>query len=428
MRIFVGPTEIAGIGEGLSHGFAELGHECDVVTAQPHPFAYGTAQSKPWFAVIWLQLNGRALGAGPKTSVRGFFWRVVRVLWSWVVLLASLYRYDAFIFLSGSTITNTEFELWLLRGLKKRIIFTYVGSDARPAYMDGALSAGADASTKQIYQMVKRQKKLIAMHERYANEIVSAHSICHFSSRRLVNWFEIGLPRLNTSRGKQARGEVEAEIITALHSPSNSRIKGTEVILAAVENLKAKGVKIQLVTLQGVPNHEVVSALGKCDFVIDQLYSDTPMAGFATEAAHHGKPSVVGGYFAEEMHHYLRSEVIPPSEFVHPDRIQNAIEMLATDHEYRRALGERAQRYVSERWSARKVAERYLLLLTGEGPKEWYFDPSCIRYAGGLGLSRQESGNCIRALTKWGGSSALAVDSKPVLKARLLAWASSAPN
>lgn len=420
MRIFVGSTEIAGIGEGLSHGFADLGHECDVVTALPHPFAYGVAQPKPWFAVIWLRLHDMVQRAGPKTSVRGFSWRVARASWSWVVLLASLYRYDAFIFLYGSTITNTEFELWLLRRLKKRIIFTYVGSDARPAYMDGALSISVNASTKQIYQIVKRQKKLIAMHERYANEIVSAHIISHFNSRPLVNWFAMGIPRVVGTVKAPANPGGRSSRVRVLHSPSNPIVKGTEIIEQAVDRLKSKGLDIELVMLKATPNNVVLAEIMKSDFVIDQVYSDQPLATFATEAAHFGKPAVVSGYFSEVIKDYLNPELIAPSEYVPPEALEAAIEKLSTDKAYRIELGARAKLYVEYRWSSRAVAQRYLMLIEGNVPADWYFDPFDTLYIGGCGLSKETTAIQIQTLVEAYGASALQVDDKPRLKEALL--------
>ena len=46
----------------------------------------------------------------------------------------------------------------------------------------------------------------------------------------------------------------------------------------------------------GQPNSVVLEQLARCDFIIDQLYADFPMPGFATEAAWFGKPAVTAGY------------------------------------------------------------------------------------------------------------------------------------
>ena len=43
----------------------------------------------------------------------------------------------------------------------------------------------------------------------------------------------------------------------------------------------------------------VLEKMAMSDIVVDQVYCDTPMAGFATEAAINGVPVVVGGYYAD---------------------------------------------------------------------------------------------------------------------------------
>jgi hypothetical protein len=55
-------------------------------------------------------------------------------------------------------------------------------------------------------------------------------------------------------------------------------LKGTASIRAMVERLSARGLAVELVTIEGRPNAEVMRAMRDSDLVVDQLYSDTPMA------------------------------------------------------------------------------------------------------------------------------------------------------
>ncbi len=63
-----------------------------------------------------------------------------------------------------------------------------------------------------------------------------------------------------------------------------------------------------MVLLTGRPNREVIVDLSKCDFVIDQIYSDTLMIGFACDAASLGTASIVRGYGLEELKQFVPSE------------------------------------------------------------------------------------------------------------------------
>ena len=67
----------------------------------------------------------------------GLVWREYRLLLNVCEPQSFARRYDAFVFLYGETITNTGFELTLLRWLGKRTVVVFVGSDARPPYIDG---------------------------------------------------------------------------------------------------------------------------------------------------------------------------------------------------------------------------------------------------------------------------------------------------
>jgi hypothetical protein len=163
----------------------------------------------------------------------------------------------------------------------------------------------------------------------------------------------------------------------------------------------------------------VLQELSRCDFVIDQLYSDTPMAGFATEAAFHAKPSVVGSYAIETLRERVPEDDFPPTEICHPDDFEASVERLIRDPAYRSDLGRRAFEFVSQRWSRRSVAERFLQVIRGEAPREWFFDPRQIRYVHGYGSTEEATRERLRGLYDQYGGAVLQLADKPALEARL---------
>lgn len=173
--------------------------------------------------------------------------------------------------------------------------------------------------------------------------------------------------------------------------------------------------------LSGRPNRDVLRALDVCDFVVDGLHSDTPMAGFAAEAAAHGRPAVVGGYGWDEVRRLTSPEVLPPSHLVHPDQLADAITTLAEDHSYREELGACARRFVEERWAARSVAERMLKVIEGSAPPEWTFDPGDPIHPYGAGITMEALRHSIRLVVDAVGPEGLHVSDKPELQRRLLA-------
>ncbi len=170
--------------------------------------------------------------------------------------------------------------------------------------------------------------------------------------------------------------------------------------MQAISNLKNKGYNIELVLIHGKPNRDVLEEIARCDFVVDQVYSDTPMAGFATEAAWFGKPAVVGGYGFAYLKRFVPEAMWPPSFTCHPDAIEQAIEHLITNPEAQVRLGKAAQQFVREKWSAEEVARRYLRLIEGDIPDEWWLDPREVVYLEGSGQSTERSKEIIRAIVR----------------------------
>ena len=189
-------------------------------------------------------------------------------------------------------------------------------------------------------------------------------------------------PHTDSARNKtKTKGD-----ITILHSPSDPIAKGSDRIRAAIFELVQRGYSINFVEISGKPHAEVIKELRECDFVVDQVYSDTPMAGFVTEAAWFGKPAVVGGYYKEYILNDYPLEHIPPSLYCHPDEITSAIERLIVDEEYRLELGRLAQGFVRTKWTSGLIARRYLQIIEGDAPEEFMFDPGRIHYVQGSGM------------------------------------------
>lgn len=426
-RVFVGPVEIAGIASGLVQGLRECSVDAQVMLSTPHPFQYGS-EPVSWLIRVWQKIGAARTATPRQRLLRKLLLAVAHDLWGGLVLARVLASFDAFIFIFGQTLTNSKFELWLLKRLGKKIVFIYCGSDSRPPYIDGARYPGlvSDDLPKisTVLRIVRRCKRKIRLHEHYADYVINSPTTAHFLERRYINWFAMGIPRVlpNFLPGSTAVS-AKPGMVRILHSPSNPLVKGTEAILSALDNLRKKGYLIDLIKIQGMPNEVVLRELAQCDFVVDQLYADTPLATFATEAAFFGKPAIVGGYFANTVADCLAAEDIPPSMFVLPDELESAIERLILDAELRRLLGERARQFVSTHWSLHGVARRYVQLLNDEVPDQWWCDPASVSYLEGCGLPRGRAKRLISLLVDRFGADALQLHDKPELEADFVKFA-----
>lgn len=414
MRVFVGPVEIAGYYGGLAAAMRGIGVDAVAVDLSEHRFGYARANpASIWIrAALWAERGSRAARGGhwvPKVA-----WRALRLLTRVGLLAWSLVRFDAFIFGFGSTLLF-GFDLPLLRLFRKRLVFTFNGTDARPPYIDGADMAASRAMTvDECIRLAARRKTHIRRLERYADAIVCLPTFSHFFERPIIDYLRVGAPWTPTSAA--AAREDEGGEIRILHSPSDPEVKGSERIRATVEAMRAAGHPLQLIELRDVPNETVRAEIARADFVIDQLYSDTPMAVFAAEAAAAGVPAIVGSYAWPDLRRIYPDPALPPVEQCHPDELPAAIERLSTDPGYRLALGARARAFVQTEWAPERIAERYMTILQGGAPSAWHFDPKALRYTHGVGLPEQRARETVAAVLARGGRGALQLGDKPALE------------
>lgn len=426
-RIFIGLRELSGYYHHLKRGFDRLGVESVFVNLSGHPYQYG-ADRNPAF-VNRINQTAQKLGS--------FFFSnfAMRILWLGLfqnilglfLFFWALFRFDVFIFGSNSTFFYF-LDLPILRLLRKKIIYVFHGSESRPVYLNGYVLK--DTRPMTIYTgiaLARIQKIIISIIDRFADYSITIPPQAHFHRRPFVSWLCIGVPHDREAMGPvQESDERDPSIgrsIRILHAPSKPEPKGTHAIRRVIQSLKTKGYDIDYIEITGRPNSEVLEELQRCDFVIDEIYSDTPMAVFATEAAFAGKPAVVGSYYADQIQRDISSEFIPPSAFCRPDRLEETVENLVKDAALRRAIGDEAKRFVYSHWTATKVAERYLMLIEGRVPKEWLFNPDHIEYIYGCGLPEWKSKAIIGKFLELGGPWSLCLSDKPDLEQRLIQFA-----
>jgi hypothetical protein len=414
LRVFIGPVEIAGHYAGLAAALRGIGVDAIAVDLSGHPFRYvNQPPDGLWLRLAYGSAERFRRSRGQPMALRAV-WRAVEIVLRVPLLLWALTRFDAFVFGFAETILF-RLELPLLRLLGKRIVFVFNGSDARPSYVDGAdMAPSLRRTVDDCIRLTRRKKARLRRIERYADAIVSQPAFSHFFERPVFDFFRMGVLWQEAPTGQVERSRHEG--IRVLHSPSHPEVKGSEQIRDAVDRVRQTGLPVNLVELRGVTNDVVRTEIARSDFVIDQLYSDAPMVGFATEAASAAVPAIVGGYAWPELRRIYPGDAMPPVEACHPDALEATIARLASDAAHRIDVGRRARDFVTGTWAPSAVASRYLAVLRGEPDPSWWFDPRTIDYVGGVGMNEERARALVRAVIERGGRQALQLADKPILE------------
>ena len=421
-RVFIGLSDICGYYTQLERGLNEIGVSCSFVNAYPDR-DYGRV-STPGRVGRFVEWVARRRVRVARGTLARRFWSAVEAGGLILLLANALVTFDVFIFSGGITFLFRR-DLRLLKLFRKRIIVVFHGSDSRPPYLNAA-SVGTEGrfDVQSCVRETREIKRKLRAIERYADVIVNHSMSSHLHERQVVNWLQVGIPyEVGTSAA--TRTAVSERAVVIVHAPTRPGPKGTALIERAITSLQQKGHAIRFVKLIDQPHANVLEALSECDFVVDELFSDTTMASFAAEAAAFGKPAIVGMQGFNELRRYTSSDVIPPALVCRADEVESAIERLVVDQEYRVELGRQARQFLEEQWKPSRVAARFVRMASGDIPSEWWFDPNTLDYLLGWGLTDTRAREVIRVIVDEHGSSALEVTDKPALQRALVAFGTS---
>ncbi len=149
-----------------------------------------------------------------------------------------------------------------------------------------------------------------------------------------IDDFEVVLPR----------AEGRPRIV---HAPSNSGIKGTELILAALERLRSRW-DFELIKIENMPHAQALEVYKSADLAIDQVLAGW-YGGYAVEMMALGKP--VACYIRDEDAHFVPPALMAdlPLLRLHPGHLDDGLAAILADQQRWPQLGRQSRRFV-ERW------------------------------------------------------------------------------
>lgn len=421
--IFIGPQEIAGFLTRISLALASHGKKV-IAFKQFHSDKHPELVDHP--NILWMF---------PKvirhhSSSNSFIGTVIRYLLRFLVLIRIICSCRAALFIGGKGLFNLPLDYYFLRLCGVRVVHMYVGTASRPRFLSSYALKHLDGNPARICKLaarILRQKKRVRATSRAASLVIENPLCGHFQNQPFINFFHLGIPMdvaaLNAGRPDNNPNPThpQNQKIRILHCPSNPEIKGTGSIKNQLTPEVLASLNAELVILTGVSRTRVLQELGQCDFVIDQLYSDTPLAGFAAEAAFHGKLPVVGGFGWDEIFKSVDEKFLPPSSMCHPDNLLNVVKKLCQSPDRGAEQAQAVREFMeSGEWSQGRFAAKLLAVLDGNPESEWFYNPREIRYFHGVGLSAEQSKEILAALIGECGIQSLQVSHIPELEGEIL--------
>ncbi len=256
-------------------------------------------------------------------------------------------------------------ELGILRARRIPVFIHYQGDDARQGDYSlqhfeisiatqvprGYYSPRTDRwKRRQIRFMAKRAAGIYAVNPDLMNVLPSSTVFVPYGHIAIQDW---------TPRYTQA----DRERLVFAHAPSHRKVKGTDLILEALEELAAEGYRFDVDLIEGVSNSTALERYADADVVIDQLYAGW-YGGVALEAMALGKPVVV--YLRESDFQYLPPEMADELPFFRatPATVKADLrKILDTPREELVTRAKRSRAFV-ERWHdpieiSSRIAEDY---------------------------------------------------------------------
>lgn len=391
MRIFVGTMEIASCLNGLATGFEQLGHSVTRMVTHSNRFYadrhYEIVRGAPLLDLYDYSASSsrwvRALGQ----RADDWLGPVHNGLHSPRYLL----DHDLFVFMYRPW--WPEWALFpLLKRLGKKVVYYCLGSDVRHVSAFHQQYQGDAALWERLFHNDDLNAKIrkIRAIEEHCDLVYSVPDQAGLAVRPYHHVF---IPMAHT-RGVVANVPAR-DVPLVIHAPSRSGIKGTPLILAALDRLKAEGVRFDFRLLENVPNHEVLGILSDADIVVDEVLLHGPGSlGLESMAA---GCAVATRYLTEHDDVFA-----PPVCPILPETIGSQVRRLVTDKAYRVDLAHRGPDYVRDHNDPARVAGRILADLAEVRPPDYTPDFYLERYVlpAGARLTRDNRRRTARVVAK----------------------------
>lgn len=273
MRILVGTVEIGGVLPIFADGFRQLGHDVTTVISDRHRFNADIQYDVDLETNVirWPSAISQTKSL-PIRSLRAKVDRLARL----ERLIRLIARHDVFIFHWGGGSLRWYTDYPLIKALGKKIVSHFCGTDVRhwstyDQVFAPLIAANSSVGLRDICpdltsDPLDRPLSSMRIAERYSDLVLSVPNQSALAVRP-YNHYLVPVD-LSIYTGNIPGREVPVVV----HAPSHSGVKGTDLIMSALEQLKSDGLKFEIRLLKEVSNRQILSEMADADVVIDQLH------------------------------------------------------------------------------------------------------------------------------------------------------------
>lgn len=358
MRICIGLTDVVNIAATYAQGFRALGHETFTLVWSRRQFF----PDADYDLVIYQPPRAGQSKLSANLAMLGRTLQIPQVLQCDVIVLFA------------PAVLPIHLFYPLLKRLNKRIITCFWGSDVRYwyAFQEEARQLGILDQIAPFVEYARTRsggsyfdkQRMIQTAERYSNLILSQPDCAQLQTRPYMRThvpLDLGLFRCEIP---------DREIPLVLHAPSVPSAKGSEHVLAAVEQLKAEGVRLEFQRIENMPNPQLRELLTRADILVDELYALT-VGSLSAEAMASGC-AVLTRYDAEFSKVPQNCPVVNTNKFT---LIENLRELIL-NRELRRHLAEQGRPFVQAHNDHYKVTREMLEWLNAGDALSYDFTPT----------------------------------------------------
>lgn len=355
MRIFVGTASVIDAVALLRQGFRELGHEADMAMLHSDSVYYESRRDsvcdvRGLYGGTRVAFNeDGSLAAMPPDA----FFRLVR-------------PYDMFVFVSSHTLLPYGSDLKILHAMGKKIVCMQLGDEIRhgltgiPFWHAYGHEFPVSALPRVMYvrrpfwigdpffHNLANKTRNMRLAELYATTICTHPSISNLGLRPHM---AVQIPM---DAGRCRFRIPRRDVPLVIHAPTSTRFKRTDLVLTALEELEAEGVRFVFRRIEKMRNDELLDLLADADVLVDQVACGC-LGRLALEGLASGCAVVSGN-----------SSAVPwpphrPALSVNPANLKDRLRVLLTNPLLRMRLAAEGREYIDQGWHSPAGAAQAIL-------------------------------------------------------------------